>query len=103
MVVSALNESSSAEGVNSDQSSNAAKSSGAAYLFRRSNSGTWSQSAYMKATNTGESDWFGNSLAVLGDGSMVFVSAPYEKSSATGINGDQRNDDSWFTGAVYAY
>jgi hypothetical protein len=52
VVVGAFAEDSNATGVNGDQSNNSAPASGAAYVFVRS-SGTWSQQAYLKASNTG--------------------------------------------------
>ena len=63
VVVGASSEDSSATGVNGDQSSNAAISAGAAYVFVRTGS-TWSQQAYLKASNTETFDLFGTSVAV---------------------------------------
>ena len=51
------------------------RDSGAAYVFTRSGT-TWSQQAYLKASNTDAYDWFGYSVAVSGD--TVVVSAWYE-------------------------
>jgi hypothetical protein len=49
---------SNATGVNGDQANNLAQMSGAAYVFVRSGS-TWSQQAYLKASNTEANDVFG--------------------------------------------
>ena len=57
--------------------------SGAAYVFVRSGT-TWSQQAYLKASNTEAGDQFGYSVAVSGD--TVVVGAPDEDSSTTGVN-----------------
>jgi FG-GAP repeat len=60
------------------------------------------QQAYVKASNTGGFDWFGNSVAVSGD--TMVVGAPYEDSNATGVNGtgfDLRT--SFQSGAVYIF
>ena len=64
---------------------------------------TWVQQAYVKASNTDAGDRFGSSVALAGDGSTLAVGAPGESSDATGINGDQRNDDAPASGAVYLF
>src|SRR5689334_1668381 len=51
-VVGAHLESSNATGVNGNQTNNSAFQSGAAYVFVRDGS-SWSQQAYLKASNTG--------------------------------------------------
>jgi hypothetical protein len=67
VVVGAFAEDSNATGVNGDQSNNSASNAGAAYVFVRS-SGTWSQQAYLKASNTGVFHEFGRSVvAISGD------------------------------------
>ncbi len=70
VVVGAPDEDSSATGVNGDQSNNGTNYSGAAYVFVR-NGGEWSQEAYLKASNTGFADHFGNSVAISGDTIVV--------------------------------
>ena len=57
--------------------------SGAAYAFVRSGA-NWSQQAYLKASNTEAGDVFGWSVAVSGD--TLAIGAPFEDSSATGVN-----------------
>jgi hypothetical protein len=81
LVVSADQEDSAATGVNGDQSSNAASDAGAVYIFVRSG-GSWSQQAYLKASNTGAGDRFGQDVAISGD--TVVVGANDEDSDATG-------------------
>jgi hypothetical protein len=49
-----------------DQSDNMAAESGAAYVFVR-NETTWTQQAYLKASNTGAGDNFGYSVSISGD------------------------------------
>ncbi len=83
-------ESSNATGVNGDQADNSAGLAGAAYVFVR-NGTTWTQQAYLKASNTDPSDVFGVSVAISGD--TVVVGAENEDSNATGINGDQTNNN----------
>jgi uncharacterized protein (TIGR03437 family) len=99
-MVGAYKEDSNATEVNGDQSNNSAVDSGAAYVFVR-NGTTWSQQAYLKASNTDAGDFFGFSAAVSGD--TVAVGAPLEDSSATGINGDQNNNSAVDSGAVYVF
>jgi hypothetical protein len=80
---------------------------GAVYLFSRTAT-SWTQQAYVKATNTAAFDWFGSAVAIEND--TLVVGAPGEDSCATGINGDQRNngcgafeDQHVGAGAVYVY
>jgi hypothetical protein len=80
VVVGAASEDSSATGVGGNQSDNSAGDSGAAYVFVRSGT-TWSQQAYLKASNTGASDRFGYSVAISGD--SVVVGADREDSSGS--------------------
>ncbi len=100
VVIGAPFEDSSVTGVNGNQSNNNATQSGAAYVFVRSG-GIWSQHAYLKASNTGESDFFGYSVAVSGD--TVVVGAYLEDSSATGVDGDQGNNNALDSGAAYIF
>jgi hypothetical protein len=62
------NEDSAATGINGDQTDNSASSAGAVYVFTRSGM-SWSQQAYIKASNTNEMDAFGGSVALSADGS----------------------------------
>jgi hypothetical protein len=76
-------------------------SMGAAYVFVRAG-GTWSQQAFLKASNTGPNDTFSERLALSGDGSVAVIGASVEDGGATGING--RDDDAAIdAGAVYLY
>jgi hypothetical protein len=93
-------EDSNATGVNGTQSDNSADASGAAYVFVRSGT-TWSQQAYLKASNTGASDKFGYSVAIAGD--TVVVGAYLEDSNATGVNGDGSNNSAINSGAAYVF
>ena len=100
VVVGARGESSSATGVNGDQSDNSENRSGAAYVFVRA-AGAWSQQAYIKASNTGTFDAFGDTVAISGD--TVVVGAPTEDSSAMGVNGDQSDNSTPTSGATYVF
>src|SRR5262249_15516067 len=65
VVVGAPREDSAATGVNGDQGDNTAVEAGAAYVFVRSGT-TWSQQAYLKASNTDAGDQFGESVFISG-------------------------------------
>jgi len=77
--------------------------SGAAYLFARDTNGKWTQKTLIKASNTDVRDGFGSTLSLSSDASTLVVGAPKESSSATGINGNQQNNDGGNDGAVYVY
>lgn len=64
---------------------------GAAYVFVRSGS-SWTQHTQLDASNPGQSDIFGGSVALSGDGATLVVGAVGEDSSATGIDGSQGDD-----------
>ena len=100
VVVGAIGEGSSATGVNGNQNDNSAATSGAAYVFVRTGT-NWSQQAYLKASNTGSNDSFGQSVAVSGD--TVVVGAYQEDSNATGVNGDQSDNSATDSGAAYVF
>lgn len=89
LAVGATGESSSATGINGDQNDNSASYAGAVYIFTRTGGTTWSQQAYLKASNTQSHDHFGNKIALSGDGGTLVASSGYESSSAVGVNGDQ--------------
>ncbi len=100
VVIGAREEDSNATGVNGDQDDNSAERAGAAYVFAR-NGTVWSQQAYLKASNTAAGDVFGYSVAVSGD--TVVVGAISESSNATGVNGNQGDDSTMESGAVYVF
>jgi FG-GAP repeat len=102
LAVGANGESSNATGINGDQTNNGAFSSGAVYVFVRSAS-TWSQQAYVKASNTDTGDRFGFSIALSADGSTLAVGAEAEGSNTSGINGTQTNNAAPSSGAVYIF
>lgn len=104
IAVSAYSEDSSAVGVNGSQVNNGATDSGAVYIFVRSG-GTWTQQAYIKASNTDPNDNFGVAVALHGD--TLAVGAWNERSLSTGVNGDQSDNSAALTGngagAVYVF
>ena len=102
MIVGAPYESGGTSGINGNQSDNSAYASGAVYVFVRQG-GDWVQQAYVKPSNTGQSDHFGASVAVSRDGNTMAVTAHWEASAATGVNGNQRDESIRQAGAVYVF
>ena len=81
--------------------------SGAAYIFTRAGS-TWTQQAYLKASNAEQNDSLGVSIALSDDGSTALVGSLDEDCLATGVNptdptciNDFMSDTS--TGAAYVF
>ena len=70
------------------------------YVFTRGGA-TWSQQAYVKASNTDSEDRFGYSLALSGE--SLAVGADREDSGATGVNGDESDNSLLDSGAVYLF
>lgn len=103
LAVSAVLEDSGAMGIDGDQSDNSAEASGATYVFVRSESGTWTQQSYLKASNTDADDRFGTGLALSGDGSTLAVATEAEASASTGINGNGADNSTEDAGAVYVF
>ena len=103
LALGARGEDSNATGINGDGSNDlAANAAGAVYVFTRAN-GTWAQEAYVKASNTGRVDRFGDSVALSASGNTLAVGASAEDSNATGVDGDQNNEFAQESGAVYVY
>ncbi|NVB39305.1 DUF4215 domain-containing protein [Pseudenhygromyxa sp. WMMC2535] len=102
LAVGASGEDSNATGIGGNQANNSRSGSGAVYVFVR-NGGAWSQEAYVKASNTGAGDQFGDSVALSGDGNTLAVGAHWENSNATGIGGNQANNSNSGSGAVYVF
>jgi hypothetical protein len=102
LAVGANGEDSSARGIGGDQASNAARESGAVYVFTRTGT-SWMQEAYVKAANTGARDEFGISVSFSADGAALAVGAWHEDSSATGVGGDATSDGAPDAGAVYVF
>jgi len=100
LVIGATHENSNSTGINAGELDNTASRAGAAYFYARSGT-NWIKQAYIKASNTDAGDRFGNSVAISGD--TLVIGAIGEQSSATGIDGDQTNDASSFSGAVYVF
>lgn len=74
--------------------------SGAAYIFERDDT-TWTQTAYLKASNNVEQIFFGNAVSVSND--VVAVSSQIEGSDSNTINGNANHQSASGAGAVYTY
>jgi cysteine-rich repeat protein len=79
-----------------------ASAAGAVQVFLLDEDG-WSAHATLQASNPGLNDQFSWTLALSDDGSTLAVGALYEKSAATGIDGDQNDDSHEYAGAVYVF
>ncbi len=102
MAVGAPFESGGAAGVNGNQSDNSVYASGAVYVYLRQGD-SWTQQAYVKASNPGLIDHFGSSVVLSRDGNTMAVAAHWEAGAATGINGNQNDDSIPQAGAVYIF
>lgn len=98
LIVGAVQEDSSSPGVGGTPNEGASNS-GAAYVFTRSGT-SWTQQAYLKASNPGANDRFGNAVAI--DGNTAIIGAVDEDGSSTGVNG-VANDNASNAGAAYVF
>ena len=101
LAVGAYNEASTSTGINGNDAVNGAAGSGGVFIFTRDAAGSWTQQAYVKASNTDAADRFGFSVALSSD--TLVVGAPYEASATTGINGNQADNNAAQAGAVYVF
>jgi FG-GAP repeat protein len=102
MAIGAPFEGGGAAGVNGNQNDNSVYASGAVYVYVRQGD-SWTQQAYVKASNPGQSDHFGSSVVLSRDGNTLAVAAHWEASGATGVNGNQNDNSVPQAGAVYVF
>ena len=102
LAVGAQLEDSAAQGIDGEQDDDSAQEAGAVYLFTR-NGASWSQNAYVKASNAEAFDEFGSSVALSRDGSSMAAGARGEDSAATGIDADQNDNSAYESGAAYVF
>lgn len=102
IAVGAQHESSGARGLNGNQNDESAYNAGAVYIYTRSGA-AWTQHAYVKASNAGSGDHFGNAVALSADGSTLAVAAFWESSGATGVNANQNDNSIPQAGAAYVF
>lgn len=89
-------------GVNGNQLAKGVTASGAVYVFRRAGQ-TWSQEAYVKASNTASESYFGTAISLSNDGAMLAVGSPMEASAARGVNGRRNGPQQLLSGAAYVF
>ncbi|MES9829232.1 MAG: hypothetical protein ABW201_13270 [Candidatus Thiodiazotropha sp.] len=102
LAIGAPGEDSSATGINGDQTNNAARGAGAAYVFAYDGA-SWTQQAYLKASATDSGDEFGNDVSISADGNTLAVGVWKEDSLAFGVNGSFSNNNSENSGAAYLF
>lgn len=99
LAVGATAENGGSTGINNNQDVNTAFArSGAVYVFSRAdNPDSWTQQAYVKASNTSQDDQFGGRIALSGNGNVLAVGAQLEDGASTEFFG------ALGTGAVYVF
>lgn len=102
IAVGAPGEMSNATGVGTSSTNQSLSAAGAAYVFGLTGV-TWSQRAYVKATNTGANDRFGSAIALSGDGTTLAVLSFGESTQAFGLLGTANDETAPNSGAVYLY
>ena len=83
-------------------SENRADESGAVYFYTRTGT-TWTQRAFIKASNAEKGDEFGSAVALSGDGKTLVVGAHNEGSAAKGLDGNQDDNSAEASGAAYVF
>lgn len=104
LAVGAIGEASLSAGINGEQSSNNGADAGAVYIFELdAGTNSWSQQAYIKASNPEMADTFGDEVSLSDNGNVLVVSAPREDSASTGVDGNQSDDVADGSGAAYVF
>ncbi|WP_428265240.1 cadherin-like beta sandwich domain-containing protein [Haliangium sp.] len=101
LAVGANREDSSASGVGGNPDDNSATDSGAVYVYRRGDDGTWTEEGYVKSSNIQGGDNLGFNVALSTD--TLAVGAAGEDSGSAGIGADQNDESSQNAGAVYIF
>jgi hypothetical protein len=100
LAVGQLGESSGTTGIDTGGNGSGADASGAVFVYTRTGS-TWAQSAFVKSSNSAFNDNFSYSVALSGD--TLAVCARGEDSSASGFGGNQDDNGTSDSGAVYVF
>jgi trimeric autotransporter adhesin len=99
-LIGACGDTSGATGIGAEPSRRDALYAGAAYLFAREGT-KWVSSSYLKASNTDANDSFGFGVALTE--TTAAISAVWERSNATGVDGNQQSNALTTAGAVYVF
>ena len=85
-------------------SNNDSSKSGAVYIYKRTVT-SWAQGAYIKASNSGESDGFGSTIALVDNETLAVGAYGEDSDQSTITNGisTSSNNNSSNSGAVYVY
>ena len=104
LAVGAMFEDSNTTGVGSIPNiDGTANQSGATYVFTRTGT-TWSEQAYIKASNSSANYWFGSSVSLSDDGNTLAVGSYAEDSNSTGVNSTPNDDGTTnSSGAAYVF
>jgi hypothetical protein len=102
MAIAARGDSGGGTGVDGDATPGAAPLAGAVHLYRLAG-GQFVYSKYLKASNTGSGDVFGDAIDIAADGRTIAVGSSGEDSAASGIGGNQADNSVSGRGAAYLY
>jgi hypothetical protein len=102
LVVGSPGESGADIGINGNEADTSAPVAGAVYAFTRAGT-TWSQQAYIKASNARFGAFFGFSVALSGNGDLLAVGAMSESGGAGGVDGNQFDTSRPGAGAAYTF
>ena len=105
LLVGATRESSAARGLDGEEGNDSlSRASGAAYLFEKIElSNEWTQTHYLKASNTGPTDEFGSAVGLNSSGDVLAIGAWGESGPLPGINRPQEFDQAPGAGAIYFF
>jgi hypothetical protein len=101
LAVGAPSEDGSATGINGTPDTFAANA-GSVYVYARVAT-SWSQQAYVKASNTGGGDGFGSTVSLASDGATLVVGAPSEAGAGVALGADGANNAASQAGAAYVF
>lgn len=105
LAIDAADEDGLVGGINGEQyhgKENQDTSNGAVYVFVNTN-GTWSQQAYIKASNPHVNDLFGIRLGISTNGNVLVASSVLQDGGGRGVNANQQDFSAEESGAVYVF
>lgn len=89
-------------GINVPDTDDNLKDAGSVHVFTRTGD-DWSQEAYIKASNPGASDYFGENVALSADGNVLAVCANSEDGGNVGVNSGEEDESVVGAGAAYVF